>query len=366
MLAGRKVAAVDAEAPRSLTKLHSIQLLRAIAAMLVVLFHAQQAFANRFAEPAFASESYLFAFGSVGVHIFFVISGFIMVYTTRFEGGYDAKAFYRRRLLRIYPIYWLCMLLYIIGHWLVSEPYTISMSELAGAMFLLPDNASAVIGPAWTLAFEMYFYLCFGLAMIAGLNRGLVLLASGFVLLIATGLAVDNDSPAWHLVSNTLLLEFLAGTGIAWLLAKGHLPSSGGWLLVGVAAALFAGGVAYGYERLPSVLIWGFPSTLLVAGAVIIETARGTSGLVRVLARFGDSSYALYLVHVLVITFSVALARDVPLIAGIEPALASIPIAMVSLTVAEFLHHRIERPLLRRLNPNASRAVMSASAFSAR
>src|SRR5687767_843929 len=67
---------------------HSIQLLRAIAAMLVVLFHGQQAFSKHIAQATSPIESYLFGFGAVGVHIFFVISGFIMVFTSRFPRGF--------------------------------------------------------------------------------------------------------------------------------------------------------------------------------------------------------------------------------------------------------------------------------------
>jgi exopolysaccharide production protein ExoZ len=62
--------------------IHSIQLLGSVAAMLVVLFHTPAVFAAQARPALFAMEGYLFGFGAVGVHIFFVISGFIMVWTS--------------------------------------------------------------------------------------------------------------------------------------------------------------------------------------------------------------------------------------------------------------------------------------------
>lgn len=331
--------------------IHSIQVLRAVAAMLVVLFHGQLAFSTRIAEPGFAGESYIFAFGAVGVHIFFVISGFIMVFTSRFDSGFDAKGFMRRRLLRIYPIYWICAALYLSIHALIGMSYDISLGKAMGALLLLPGDAAAIIGPAWTLAFEMFFYICFAVTMIAGLNRGLVILTAFFLISIATGAFLPIDHSGWNLVTSSLLLEFLAGAIIGWLLARDALPEKGGHALILMSVIIFTGGIIWGYDKLPSVLMWGIPSTLLVAGAVIAESGREAPFLIKRIGHFGDSSYALYLVHILVITVVVQLALLFPIMSKLEPALAAVIIAMFALVIAELLHHRLEKPLLRWLNP---------------
>lgn len=330
--------------------MHSIQLLRAIAALLVVLFHAQLAMSTQFASPAFASESYLFAFGAVGVHIFFVISGFIMVYTTRTDRNFSARDFLRRRILRIYPMYWVCAALYLVGHWLLGRPYVLSGSEILGALALFPDNASAIIGPAWTLSFEMFFYLCFGVAMKFGPTRGLIVLGCAFMISIAAGFFFPVDGALGHLVTNSLLLEFIAGAAIGWLLVTARLPKRGGPIAVLCALALFAAGIAAGYDRLPSVAMWGIPSMLLVAGAVIWETAHGFKIGLRKLSHFGNSSYVMYLIHLIIITATVALAAYTPAIKLMEPAIAAAAIAGVSLLAAEGLHKWIERPMTRWLN----------------
>ncbi|MEH6757962.1 MAG: acyltransferase [Parasphingorhabdus sp.] len=331
--------------------LHSIQVLRALAAMLVVLFHGQLAFSTRIVDPGFVSESYLFAFGAVGVHIFFVISGFIMVFTSRFDGGFNAKGFMRRRLLRIYPIYWICAALYLCVHALFGISYDISLGKVVGALLLLPGDAAAIIGPAWTLAFEMFFYLCFAVTMLAGLNRGLTMLAAFFLISIILGTLLPIDNPVWNLITNSLLLEFIAGAIIGWLLARNLLPKKGGFALILISMIIFIGGIICGYDKLPSIIMWGAPSTMLVAGAVIAESGRMAPIWIRRIGHFGDSSYALYLVHILVITVVVQLALPFPAMGKIEPALAAIIIAMLALVIAELLHHRLEKPLLRKLNP---------------
>ena len=330
---------------------HAIQLLRAIAAVLVALFHGQKAFSTHISQPAFETESYLFGFGGVGVHVFFVISGFVMVYTSRFENGFDATHFYRRRLLRIYPIYWLCAGLYLITCAILGTPYDLSAGAIVSALLLLPAYAAAIIAPAWTLSYEMFFYLCFGTAMLLGLTRGLIVLTAAFVGSIALGLVVRPENPFWHLVTNGLLLEFIAGAVIGWLLVKDKLPRRGGYTLIGLAVLLFVAGIAWGYSRLPSAVMWGLPSTLLIAGAVILESARGSSSFVRRVSILGDSSYALYLIHFLVIILAVQLAGVVPAAASLEPIVASAGITVFAVIVAELLHRQVERPALARLNP---------------
>jgi exopolysaccharide production protein ExoZ len=328
-----------------------VQLLRAVAALLVVLFHGQQAFATRVSPPSYENETYLFGFGAVGVHIFFVISGFIMVYTSRFDQGFSAASFYRRRLLRIYPIYWLCAALYFLVHGILGAPYDLPLQSLAGAILLLPGDAPLIIGPAWTLTFELFFYFCFGLAMKAGLERGLLLLAGTFVCAITIGLAFPVQSPWWGLATNTLLLEFIAGTAIGWAVVRQKLPRRGGRVVILGAVALFAAGIMADYTQVPTVIIWGVPSALLVLGAVMHEVNVGSGRAARWLGRFGDSSYALYLIHILIVTLALHLTTGRSGDMTVEPAIASFLIAVVALTVAELLHRGVERPTLARLNP---------------
>lgn len=341
----------DPEARPQTATIHSIQLLRAIAAVLVAIFHAHQAFAARVSQSWFAIEGYLFEFGAVGVHIFFVISGFIMVVTSFGRGGYDVGAFFRRRLARIYPIYWLCVLAYLAVHQLLGRPYQLSWEAITGALILWPGSASGIIGPAWTLSFEMYFYLCFGLAMMLGLTRGLMALGTVFGIAILAGAIIRPTDGLAHVATNSLLLEFLGGTAIGWLALQGRLPLRFGSALTGVALILFAAGIVIGYDRVPSALSWGVPSVILILGLVAWERQAGAAPWVRLTGRLGDSSYMLYLIHTLLVTLAVEAAWSIGGPTSLAPITAGVVVAIAALAIAHALHMSIERPLMRWFNP---------------
>jgi len=333
---------------------HSIQLLRALAALLVVLFHTHTAFSEAGSDLLFGDEEYVFAFGAVGVHIFFVISGFIMVVTSRFEPSFQPFEFMRRRLLRIYPVYWICAALYLVYHTFLGEPYDISVEQIAGALLLWPGYASSIVGPAWTLAYEMFFYLSFALAMALGLTRGFVVLAATFAILVVLGLVFDPGSPALHLATNSLLAEFVGGMAIGLLLKRNVLPKwrAGGW--IALAIGLFLGGAWYGFSRLPSAMVWGVPSILLVLGAVCSELQHGAGKVTRLLGGLGDSSYSLYLVHILLITLALEVWKMVPPLIGSNALAMTAIVSGLCVALAEMFHRGVERPLLRRLNPRRS------------
>ena len=155
-------------------KILSIQCLRAIAAALVALFHAQNQAAIYCAK--YDLESALLnvvptvrIFGASGVDIFFVISGFVMAYVTRrHRGTFDyAPIFLKKRVIRIIPIYWIWTSLFVIILLFAPHLFRNSVFELRGTIFsylMLPYTPEGsynapVLPVGWTLWFEMYFYV---------------------------------------------------------------------------------------------------------------------------------------------------------------------------------------------------------------
>ena len=94
---------------RSASELEGIQVLRAGAALLVVMSHALFESLGAAAGPK--SPAWLVASGSVGVDIFFVISGFIMFYVNfpADRAPVAPSSFLAKRFARIYPLYWFCL-----------------------------------------------------------------------------------------------------------------------------------------------------------------------------------------------------------------------------------------------------------------
>ncbi len=89
-----------------MNKIGTIQVLRALAALAVCVAHLHYEFAGKLAAPDLLPPG--ISYGEIGVNIFFVISGFIIVYSSEklFGQNGGALAFLRRRLIRIVPLYW--------------------------------------------------------------------------------------------------------------------------------------------------------------------------------------------------------------------------------------------------------------------
>ncbi len=334
-------------------KFHSIQALRAIAATMVVFYHAHQEAEASSYPSTFSAEHYLFGFGTAGVHIFFVISGFVMIYSAMPRDGYRIGDFLAKRFIRIFPIYWLCVLFTMLVNAIIGRHIPISPEQYPEIFLLWPGFSPKIIAPAWTLSYEVYFYICFAAAMMLGRARGLIALAVFFGLAVAARPFADTTSTLVDFLTNGLLLEFLAGAGIGWLALNGKLARVPGLLLIIVSVALFAAGIMYGYKRHAAVLMWGVPSIALIAGVVSYESRRAVPALVQRIGHFGDGSYVLYLMHK---ALQYAMVAALALVSVRPNALLfSLVCAVVCLILGELAYRHVERPMLRRLR----RALLS-------
>jgi peptidoglycan/LPS O-acetylase OafA/YrhL len=295
----------------------NIQFLRFAAAFLVVLYHASQQLAAAGAGPGpvFSAGA---AAGFAGVDVFFVISGFIMFYTTRGDiGGADASGFARRRLARIYSGYWpFFVLAAIVFAW--ARPDHFELSNLWASFLLWPMPLDRVLlDVSWTLSFELYFYLLFAVLLLLSVRsrvRLLLAAAAGIAVLNLVRHFLLNDfSPerlythsfSSHFLLSPFLFEFLAGAVLA--AGAGKTPQRLGWPLLvlglvgfGLAGAAnqwsWGGDIEQGYYVMPRVLLFGIPSLLIVQGLVCLEAA-GRVAPRQFSLYAGGASYAIYLCH---------------------------------------------------------------------
>jgi len=300
----------------------SIQFLRFIAAALVVFDHSALALSHHASWAISSGFLENAQFGASGVHIFFVISGFIMVYTSfqrKNDVGFSTMRFLTRRFVRIYPIYFFYCALYVLFyHQMFSVSY-LSLPDLVGALLLLPGYSQKIIGQGWTLAYEVYFYLCFGIVMIVGLKRGLFILTAFFLGSVLLRSVVDVSYPVAFVCTSSLLLEFLFGAWIAYAVLSGvRMPGALALAMVVIGLVGYAAGFVLGFSRLPSMLTWGVPSALLVGGLVFIESNAKLPSLIQRWSFLGDSSYSLYLLHVVLIDALIELVlRTTPGLIGL-------------------------------------------------
>jgi peptidoglycan/LPS O-acetylase OafA/YrhL len=287
----------------------AVQMLRGIAASGVVLFHLLP-FEQKYLAGAPIVPAGL-VIGQAGVDVFFVISGFIVTITSgaRDGGIGPAIGFLRRRLLRIYPTYWVYFALLVVVHALapgLMNHRATAQPSLLSSFLLLPSASPPLLLVAWTLTFELYFYLIFAVLLCAVPRHRLggVLLGWAMVIIAVRLWLAPPYSPVTDLLFNPLNLEFIAGCLIALWGPRGSKALGAALVAIGiVGGALFLR--HFGMDA-PFGGIWlrvavmGGVSALVLMGAVAWEVP-GITRVPRPLRRLGDASYSIYLSHLLTI-----------------------------------------------------------------
>jgi len=304
------------------SKLNSIQVLRGIAALYVTIYHLKDVIP---ANAAFRKEiDFIAGSGPAGVSLFFVISGFIMVYITRntVPTGRNIYRFTAKRLIRIWPAYAVITLGYGLLHSRIS-PNPEWPSELLRSLLFLPLSTTpapfygyAVLNVGWSLNYEIYFYLLIAVSMLFARLRWYA-----FFLMIAITLVgiptyydaftlkadkmQDLGAPYLNMIANPIIWNFVCGVFLglayyhnalqdrirAFLSIKMVAPT-----LLCVAIWQFLSGFLGGFGPLE----WGLGSTLIFA-VVVFHYQERIREFPSWLVSLGDMSFSIYLLHVPVV-----------------------------------------------------------------
>jgi exopolysaccharide production protein ExoZ len=298
------------------SKLAPIQILRAFAALCVVVFHAQSDAAvvgARLGTGFVRSDALPWL---AGVDIFFVISGFIMVYaSSRWFGSARApRVFLAHRIARIVPLYWATTMVYLavlfFTPWFLNGEYLAPHFVIASFLFIPAARPDGLVQPlyslGWTLNYEMFFYALFAVAIALPRRRAVPALIGALILVVSLGHAFAPLPQPLAFWSDPIVLEFAFGMALGWASAEGFLLSRPLRLGLAVAGlALLAIDMTRPGElpAIPRPLAYGLPAALLVASAGLASPER--RGAENLLIRWGvivgDASYALYLLHPFVI-----------------------------------------------------------------
>jgi exopolysaccharide production protein ExoZ len=351
-------------------KLNSIQMLRALAALLVVYTHSitqMSLFAPSWQQRTPAS----IAMGTFGVDIFFVISGFIIYYTAeRLNGAPASFSFLWHRFRRINPAYYAVAMITMIT-WIPSllrhQRPPITGRQIISWIILLPfpGDPARVLFQAWTLSFEWLFYLLFFLLIFFRTRRKALLLFSSLSGIALLGwLLRDKLTGVMLFYTDPLLLEFGMGViiGFFWKRWTPRKTTAFCLLLPGILLGLTFIVTGYGdFIAVPSppaplrylhALSWGSAAALIVAGCVFLEKTSTKASFIRhpLVVLLGDASYSIYLVHMLVFGLIAAFYLRVGRL-FIHPDVA-IPVnALITIAGSLLFYKWLERPLLRWLAP---------------
>ena len=278
----------------------SIQALRAVAAISVALVHFN---AVALMLVGTADAPLVLNPLASGVDLFFVISGFVMVYSSEplFAAPGGSTTFFMRRLARIVPLYWLTTAIAIP---LMSLPVT--WGTVVQSYFFIPylqpnGNMQPLHGVGWTLNFEMFFYLTFAVALFLPRRIAVPLLSAVLCGAVILGSLLSPSFAPLRYWSDPIILEFVFGMLIALVYRQQRtlFPMWARLCIIMASAAtvwFFAPHPPSGYRALE----WGCPAAMIVAASVL-GRQKVWSGLTATIAiKFGDASYSIYLIHPLV------------------------------------------------------------------
>jgi peptidoglycan/LPS O-acetylase OafA/YrhL len=333
--------------------LENLQALRGLAACLIMVRHAIHEIRETI-DAAFAAPDYPY---TIGVDIFFVISGFIMVYTSRnrFAAPGAWKDFLVRRLVRIVPLYWFYTLA-LVGVALILPGVlgkaSFDIPAFLKSLFFIPYmNAAGDMQPflalGWTLNYEMYFYAVFACFMFLPATRMLAALTVYFAATVIAGFYLPEHFHALRFLSDQVVLEFVAGAWLAWLYIRDYrLPSGFKYpaygcaflvLLLFLFPEVFGGKIMHIHKMIGAVLL-----------VALLALPRGAEQQVlpRFLTALGDSSYTLYLSH----PFALGFVTQGVLWAGLAAAIPANAVfcacVLIALAGGYFAYLFIEKPLL--------------------
>jgi exopolysaccharide production protein ExoZ len=327
-------------------RINNIQGLRAIAAMAVVFFHSGFVFPG------------LQPFGSFGVAIFFVISGYLMAMLC----DKQPETFLRRRLIRIVPPYWaFTLLLFAVA---LRYPVLLKTTrpdgvELLKSLLFIPfTKSSGIMEPVlflgWTLNYEMFFYVVVGLSLLVT-RRYAWLLSCGVLTAIVIACQLFGTGDVAWFYSRGLIFEFVAG--IACYLLSSRVPWSPAihvrLALVAVIVASLSGMIYIQGTNLQLPAPLAFAMGTLAFVMVLSATSLSKIGWdirIRAVVMLGDASYLLYLVHPYIEASLHRLAvHRSPWLAP-EFAFGCVFSMVICAVVSVVLHVKVERPTIKHLN----------------
>lgn len=296
---------------------------------------------------------------ALGVDVFFMISGFVMVHASGplFGQPGAARTFMARRIARVVPLYWATTTAYLAiafampGRLNAPQPGADAIAaSYAFIPWARPDGLiQPVYSLGWTLNYEMFFYVVF--ALFVGLPRGRALLgvAGALGCAVMAGAALRPEAAALRFWTDPIMLEFLAGMGFAVLAGRGVILPGRVRILLAVAA-LFVPALGAAMPGIPA-LAWRMAAAaLLIAAAALGPEPPMPRWLQTAMGKFGDASYAIYLVHPFLLRIvaagwaALALSRSAAAICA--GAVALLLVSAVSLAS----HRWFEAPMTWRLS----------------
>jgi peptidoglycan/LPS O-acetylase OafA/YrhL len=313
--------------------------------------------------------------GGYSVDVFFVISAFLITQLLMREqqltGTLDVRRFYLRRILRIWPLYFVYLFGFALAGIFVAQ-FHIPAKWLVLLVLLSGNLANAIYGwtptfiasQLWSISLEEQFYLLWPLIVRGRRPRTLVATAFGMIVVsvIARTICWFASAPGSFVWTNTLTRLDPLAAGIllgVWMMRKQYRPRAAvriSLMGAGLATMLIvsAGCDPYWSPNSALTLFLGYPAVTLGSVAILLSCLGMSLSLAnpvtRGLAYLGKISYGLYIWHMVALELALkALARPIPLLGDWVDSSTFIAMFALVLTIAisEASYRFLETPFLR-------------------
>ncbi len=329
----------------------NLQVLRAIAALLVVFFHC---------------DFLGFKVGQFGVDIFFVISGYIISFILNKRTDY----FLPKRFIRVIPMYYLFTLLVILV-WLIypqsMNNVYVSAQSVYKSLLFIPYTIGAsgpILSIGWTLNYEIFFYITVGLSVMVIKNPlgALISSAASLIILVVCAALFKPSSEFLTFYGDQIALEFIFGIVLFYITKRFHetLSKKPSVLLAGLLALFSIIIMIYcDYYKIyfSRVLSFGIPAFFIVLFFINSEIfVKGNNRIYNYFYEIGNASYVVYLAHPFIIFF---IARLISPIFGVNLFYAILELVIklfLVVLISNWIHKKIELPVVKSieklLNPH--------------
>ncbi len=270
-----------------MSKYKTLDYFRGIAALAVVFFH-------RGSLPSFPSPlDVLIRYGEVGAYIFFVISGYVIYMSAErhfLEGHKGSIAFACKRIRRIYPAFWMSLILaYGVSVFISHESYSIADVLGSATLTYVPLNLQAPQVVYWTLVSEQQFYVVMVILILPIFRKARKWLILGSSIIgLCYGLGLLSRYRLFNSLLSRNWLEFELGI-VSYFVLQRKVPR---WVSVPIFITLFLVGWAESYRTQAASLF-----ALFLIVIYPLDNSISTSRILFPFEWLGKISYSLYLLH---------------------------------------------------------------------
>lgn len=339
-------------------KLSLIQILRGIAALIVLFHHGVARGVNNHNDFMIN----IFSAGWIGVDLFFVLSGFIIFYIHYKDIGNREKLrnFYLKRFMRIYPIYWIVTLGLLIIFFLkpsLGMGYERDIDVIIKSFLLFPQTHFPIVEVGWSLVFEVFFYFVFGTLIYLKPRYSFPLVFVWIFGVLMNSFGVGNKILNANLLLSFIFsnnhIEFIFGCIVAYIVINKRIKYRVGLMLFGLLSLIVGWNMVINGEvqrsSTESMFIIGLACSFLVLSAASIDLKRKIK-VPKLLLLIGDASYSIYLTHYYILLFLFILLNKVNNLNSIFNILAVTTVYFITIFLGIVFHLLIEKPILNYLN----------------